>query len=200
MLFIPEKITNTEMYKLLIGSVTPRPIAWVSTISNDGIANLAPFSFFTVASVNPPVLCFNPMYTDTAAEKNTLTNIREQKEFVVNTVSFSHLEEMSKTSHGLEQETDEFEYANIERIDSELIKPSRVASAVVSFECRLNQIIDLGEELLSGHLILGDVVAIHVQEEAFDNYRINNNTLDAIGRMAGNDYSLTRERVQLSRD
>lgn len=199
MLILPENINTTQIYKLLIGSVTPRPIAWVSSISTDGIANLAPFSFFTVASVNPPIICFNPLHTNNGREKDTLTNIREQKEFVVNTVSYSHLDLMSKTSHDVASDINEFDYAKIERVSSEKVKPFRVANAIVSFECKLNQIIDLGKEAMSGHLVLGDIVAVHIQDEAIDDFRIDNNKLDAIGRMAGSDYSLTRDRIQLDR-
>lgn len=199
MLILPETITAGQMYKLLIGGITPRPIAWVSTTSLTGIANLAPFSFFTVASANPPVLCFNPMYTDLAIAKDTLNNIREQKEFVINSVSASDLEVMNQTCHQLPAGEDEFSYANIERATSKIVTPDRVLNSVVSFECRLNQIVDLGDQALSGHLILGDVVAVHVQEDAIEDFKIDSDKLDTIGRLAGNDYSLTRERVQLKR-
>ena len=199
MFITPAEVSPQEMYKLLIGSVTPRPIAWVSTVSAAGIANLAPFSFFTVASANPPVLCFNPLHNGEAQAKDTLNNIREQGEFVVNTVSHKDLEVMNESCHNLAPEEDEFEYAGLGKLASEIVAPVRVENALVSFECRLNQIVDLGTEPLSGHLVLGDVVAVHVADEAVDNYRIDSNKLDAIGRMAGNDYSLTRERVQLER-
>lgn len=199
MLILPETITAGQMYKLLIGGITPRPIAWVSTTSLTGIANLAPFSFFTVASANPPVLCFNPMYTDLAIAKDTLNNIREQKEFVINSVSATDLEVMNQTCHQLPAGEDEFSYASVERATSKIVTPDRVLNSVVSFECRLNQIVDLGDQALSGHLILGDVVAVHVQEDAIEDFKIDSDKLDTIGRMAGNDYSLTRERVQLKR-
>lgn len=199
MLIYPEKISAQEMYKILIGSVSPRPIAWVSTISNEGISNLAPFSFFTVASANPPVLCFNPLYNDKALAKDTLNNIRQQKEFVINTVSHKDLEVMNQSCHALPPEQDEFDYAGLKKLDSTVVAPYRVANALVNFECRLNQIVDLGDNHLSGHLVLGDVVAVHVRDEVIDNFRIDSDQLDAIGRMAGSDYSLTRQRVQLDR-
>lgn len=199
MRFDTARLTPQENYKLLIGGVLPRPIAWVSSISNAGDVNLAPFSFFTVASANPPVLCFNPMYTQETQAKDTLQNIREQGEFVVNTVSARHLEVMNKSCHNLPRDTDEFEYAGVEKTVSSLVTPPRVADAVVSYECRLNQIVDLGDQILSGHLILGDVLAVHVADEALFDGKINSDKLDAIARMSGNDYSLTREKVQLSR-
>ncbi|MBQ4889673.1 flavin reductase family protein [Shewanella sp. MMG014] len=198
--FLPHTLTAQQMYKLLIGGITPRPIAWVSTVSAKGVPNLAPFSFFTVASANPPVLCFNPMSTDKGVEKDTLVNIREQQEFVINTVSHQDLSVMNQTCHSLPPEQNEFEYAGIETLDSTIVKPSRVKQAVVSFECRLNQIVDLGNQPLAGHLILGDVVAVHVKDDAIDNFKIDADQLDAIGRMAGSDYCLTRDKVQLMRE
>jgi len=200
MRFETAKLTPQENYKLLIGGILPRPIAWVSSISADGNVNLAPFSFFTVASANPPILCFNPMYDQDHQAKDTLRNIREQGEFVINTVSASHLEVMNKSCHNLPHDTDEFEYAGIKKAQSYFVKPPRVADAVVSFECKLNQVIDLGDQVLSGHLILGDVVAVHVDDDAVFNGKINSDKLDAIARMSGVDYSLTREKVQLTRN
>jgi flavin reductase (DIM6/NTAB) family NADH-FMN oxidoreductase RutF len=199
MRFETNKLTPQENYKLLIGGILPRPIAWVSSISNNGEVNLAPFSFFTVASANPPIVCFNPMYNQGGKAKDTLRNIREQGEFVINTVSASHLDVMNKCCHELPHNTDEFEYAGIKKAESYFVKPPRVADAVVSFECKLNQVIDLGDQALSGHLILGDVVAVHVDDDAVFNGKIDSDKLDAIARMSGADYSLTRDRIQLPR-
>ncbi len=199
MQFETAKLTPQENYKLLIGGILPRPIAWVSSISPEGDVNLAPFSFFTVASANPPVVCFNPMYNQDGQAKDTLKNIREQGEFVINTVSASHLEVMNKSCHNLPREQDEFDYAGIEKAQSSFVKPPRVADAVVSFECKLKQIVDLGDDALSGHLILGDVLAVHVADDAVFDGKINSDKLDAIARMSGLDYSLTRDRIQLAR-
>jgi flavin reductase (DIM6/NTAB) family NADH-FMN oxidoreductase RutF len=114
-------------------------------------------------------------------------------------VSLSDLEVMNKSCHELPPETDEFEYAGIKKIESYCVKPPRVANAVVSFECKLNQIVDLGEQALSGHLSLGNVLTVHVDDDALFNGKINSDKLDAIARMSGADYSLTRDRIQLSR-
>lgn len=200
MIFKPQELSPSQIYKLLIGGVLPRPIAWVSTVSLQGHINLAPFSFFTVASANPPVICFNPMYNDRAMAKDTLNNIRQQGEFVVNTVSAAQLAVMSKSCHDLPSDVDEFDYAGVAKAPSEVVTPPRVADSIVSYECRLNQIIDLGDQALSGHLILGDVVAIQVADSALFEGKIDSDQLDAIARMSGNDYSLTRDKVQLARD
>ena len=118
---------------------------------------------------------------------------------MVNAVSASHLEVMSKSSHEVPREVDEFDYVNIAKAASRCVKPPRVAEAIVSYECKLNQIIDFGEGAISGHLVCGDVVTIHVQDHAIQEGKIDNETVDAIGRMSGPEYSLTREKTQLSR-
>jgi len=200
MLLRTEELTAQETYKLLIGGITPRPIAWVSSISSDGVGNLAPFSFFTVASANPPVLAINPMFNADGKAKDTLNNIREQGEFVISSVSARQIEVMNKSCHMVAADVNEFDYAEIESAPSSVVTPPRVADSVVAYECKLRQIIDLGDETLSGHLILGDVVAIHVADDALDNLRIDGDKLDSIGRLAGADYSLTRERIQLERN
>ena len=195
----PSALSAQETYKLLIGGITPRPIAWVSSISASGVVNLAPFSFFTVASANPPVLAIAPLYNADGVAKDTLNNIREQGEFVVNTVSADQLEVMNQSCHNLAPEVNEFEYAGVEPTDSSQVAPPRVASSTVSYECRARDIIDLGDGPMSGHLILGDVLSIHVADDAINDLRIDSDKLDSIGRMAGADYSLTRDRIQLSR-
>jgi len=200
MLIDPTALTPQEVYKLLIGGITPRPIAWVSTQSSAGITNLAPFSFFTVASANPPVLCINPLTNAKGNEKDTLVNIREQGQFVVNTVSARHLEKMNETCKPLASDIDEFDIAGVAKSPSAIVVPPRVTDAVVSYECELIDIVDLGDEALAGHLVLGRVVAIHIDDEAEDDFRIDSGKLDTIGRMAGDDYCLTRERINLTRE
>ncbi len=194
-----DSLTPQETYKLLIGGITPRPIAWVSSISNDGVLNLAPFSFFTVASANPPVLAITPLYNADGNAKDTLNNIREQGEFVISTVSANQLEVMNQSCHMVAPEINEFEYAKVESADSTAVKPPRVADSIVAYECKRRDIIDFGDDAMSGHLVLGDVVSIYVNDSAVDNLRIDSNQLDSIGRMAGSDYTLTRDRIQLSR-
>ncbi len=199
MLIDPNMLEPQQMYKLLIGGITPRPIAWVSSISLDGVVNLAPFSFFTVASANPPVLCFNPLSNAKGQEKDTLRNIREQKEFVINIVSADLLEPMNASCQPLAPEIDEFEFANLEKAACAAVTPPRVARSLISYECKLLDIIDLGSESLAGHLVLGRVVSVYADDQVIDNFRIDSNKLDTIGRMAGDDYSLTRERISLKR-
>ena len=137
----PDNLSIQQTYKILVGTVLPRPIAWVSTVDSKGNLNLAPFSFFTVASVNPPILCFSPLLTENSSEKDTLVNIRQTGEFVVNVVSHSLAEKMNRTSAPYPSDADEFIAGEVTANPSTIVKPPRVAESQVNFECKLQQII-----------------------------------------------------------
>ena len=180
----PDDLTAKESYKLLQGSVVPRPIAWVSTISEDGKNNLAPFSFFTVGSRQPPMLVISigPGVGEREGTiKDTLTNIRDQKEFVVNIVSAPLGNEMHRSGENLASDVDEFEYTGLTAAESVVVKAPRVKESPVNMECKLHDIIQLG----SDHLIIGQVVQFHVKDELYDNGRINLEKLAPLGRLAG---------------
>ncbi|MGX7595177.1 flavin reductase family protein [Planococcus plakortidis] len=185
MIIDPVQQTAKENYKLLIGSVLPRPIAWVSSVSSSGELNLAPFSFFTVASRNPPMLAFSigeGVEARAGTVKDTLANIRERGEFVVNIVSAPLANEMAKTGEHLAPEIDEFVYAGLTPVSSEVVSVPRVKESPVSMECELVQAIPLGDD----HLIIGKVLRYHIQDELYDKGRIDTKKLAPIGRLAGN--------------
>jgi flavin reductase (DIM6/NTAB) family NADH-FMN oxidoreductase RutF len=196
--FDPKELTEKDVYKLLIGSVVPRPIAWVSTISTEGVVNLAPFSFFNVASRNPPMLCISigpGVGEREGTEKDTLVNIRNQKEFVINVVPSSLGNEMQKTSENLPSDVDEFEAAGLTTLDSTIVKPKRVKEAPIQMECQLEQIIQLG----SDHLVLGRMVRYHINDDYYlGNYKVDLDKLQPLGRLAGN-YSESTEFFSLPR-
>jgi flavin reductase (DIM6/NTAB) family NADH-FMN oxidoreductase RutF len=196
--FDPKELTEKDVYKLLIGSVVPRPIAWVSTISTEGVVNLAPFSFFNVASRNPPMLCISigpGVGEREGTEKDTLVNIRNQKEFVINVVPSSLGNEMQKTSENLPSDVDEFEAAGLTTLDSTIVKPKRVKEAPIQMECQLEQIIQLG----SDHLVIGRMVRYHINDDYYlGNYKVDLEKLQPLGRLAGN-YSESREFFSLPR-
>ncbi len=147
----PSTTETLNVYKLMIGSIVPRPIAFVSTVSQDGIRNLAPFSFFTGVSANPPIICFCPMRREGAhPRKDTLRNISDTREFVVNVVSEEIAQQMNITSGEYPPEVDEFELAGLTPIPSDLVKPPRVAEAHVHMECRLYLWMEIGALPLSG--------------------------------------------------
>src|SRR5690606_6095598 len=185
MIIDPLNMTAKQNYKLLIGSVVPRPIAWVSTLSPEGIANLAPFSFFTVVSRNPPMLAFSVgegVEERAGTVKDTLQNIRENGEFVINIVTAPLANEMAKSGEHLSREIDEFEYTGLTAAESIEISVPRVLEAPVNMECKLHDIIQLGDD----HLVIGRLVKFHVKDELYQNGRINLEKLAPIGRLAGN--------------
>jgi flavin reductase (DIM6/NTAB) family NADH-FMN oxidoreductase RutF len=200
----PANQTPLETYKLMIGAIVPRPIAFVSSMDAQGVRNLAPFSLFTMASYNPPVVCFSPMFRDTAKSglpptKDTLRNITATREFVVNIVSEGFVEQMNACSAELPQEVDEFIVSGLTPLASDLVRPPRVAESHVQMECRLLQIVTISELPLGGSLVLGEVVRFHVREAIFDNFRIDPAKLQAVGRMGGPTYVRTTDRFDVAR-
>jgi flavin reductase (DIM6/NTAB) family NADH-FMN oxidoreductase RutF len=180
----PEKLGSRDSYKFLIGSVVPRPIAWVSTVSADGVNNLAPFSFYTVASRNPPTLAISigPRTDDEAPEKDTLKNIEDTGEFVVNAVSMELANAMHESSQNHAPDSDEFAAADLTPAECEVVKAPRVAESLISSECVLDRKIPLGGD----HLVLGRVVRFHIRDEIYANGRVDLASLDPLGRLAGN--------------
>ena len=196
----PSATETLNVYKLMIGAIVPRPIALVSTLSVDGIRNLAPFSFFTGVSANPPIICFCPMRREGAhPRKDTLRNISDTREFVVNVVSEEIAQAMNITSGEYPPEVDEFELAGLTPVPSDLVKPPRVAEAHVHMECRLYLWMEIGALPLSGNLVLGEVVRFHVDDRWVDNFRIDPDQLRAIGRMGGASYTRTLDRFDMQR-
>jgi flavin reductase (DIM6/NTAB) family NADH-FMN oxidoreductase RutF len=201
MVIDPSTAGPQNVYKLLIGVVVPRPIAFVSTMAADGILNLAPFSFFTVASANPPVVVFCPMVPASGGNgcKDTLRNVESTKEFVLNIVSEDFAEKMNATSGDYPPEVDEFAVSGLTPLPSNLVRPPRVAESRVHMECRLIQILRVSENPLGGSLVIGEVLRFHVADEIFDNFRIDADKLRAIGRMGGPTYARTTDRFNMDR-
>jgi flavin reductase (DIM6/NTAB) family NADH-FMN oxidoreductase RutF len=198
----PDQLSHREFYRILIGSVAPRPIAWVSTLSREGRPNLAPFSFFNVISAKPPLLGFSPALRrlENGQEvKGTLLNIRHTGEFVVNVVTYEIAEAMNITSGEYEHTVDEFELAQLATRPSEIVRPPQVAASPVSFECKLYQIIDFGTQPPSGSFVMGEIVSVHVEESVLTEGQLDGNALDLVGRMGGTQYSRTTERFEIAR-
>ena len=181
-----------DAYKLLQGSVLPRPIAFVSSQDEDGNANLAPFSFFTVISSNPMMICFSPMRRGTdGAKKDTLKNIESTKEFVINIVSEEFVQQMNDCATEFASDVDEFEASGLTKVDSVAVRPSRVKESKVHLECILDQVLHFGgEEAGAGSLVIGKVVHVHVEDDLYENGRINSEKLNPVGRLAGATYTL----------
>ena len=197
MIIDPASTDPLNCYKLLIGSIVPRPIGFVSTVSAAGVRNLAPFSFFNGVSAEPPVVCFSATFRE--PRKDTLLNIQATREFVVNIVSEEIAEKMNRCSGEYPPEVDEFELSGLTPAPSHLIRPPRVAESRVNMECKLVQIVEVSTRPLGGSLILGEVVRFHVDDAIFENFRIDPEKLRAIGRMGGTAYTRTRDRFEMIR-
>lgn len=189
-----------DIYKLLVGIIVPRPIAFVSSISPDGVLNLAPFSFFTAISANPPAVCFSPTVRGgDGKRKDTLENIAATKEFVVNVVSEDFARQMNACSADFPPEVDEFAVSGLTPLASELVRPPRVAESRIHMECRLLQIVEVSALPLGGSLVIGEVLRFHVADELFDNFRVDPDRLHPIGRMGGPTYTRTTDRFEMER-
>ena len=198
--FDPADRSSAEIYRLMIGAIVPRPIAFVSTVDANGIRNLAPFSFFTACSANPPVICFSPIVRPGPLPlKDTLRNIQATEEFVVNIVSEEFAEQMNACSVEVPPRVDEFEISGLTPVASDLVRPPRVAESHVQMECRLNQIITVSEKVQGGYLVLGEVLRFHIDESVMNGDKIDPDRLRAIGRMGGPTYSRTRDRFDMAR-
>jgi len=206
----PSEIPYRDLYSILITSVGPRPIAWVSTISASGQPNLAPFSFFNAVCAKPPLLAFAPgarlrtTEQSTHSEaKDTLRNVRETGEFVANIVTHDVAEAMNLTSGEYEAAINEFEVAKLMPRPSQRVKPPQVAESAVSFECKVHQILDFAPPEPSspggGSLVIGEIVSMHIEEKVWKDGRVDPASLDLIGRMGGNQYTRTTQRFEMVR-
>jgi flavin reductase (DIM6/NTAB) family NADH-FMN oxidoreductase RutF len=202
----PSDLPHSEFYRLLITSVAPRPIAWVSTLSAAGQPNLAPFSFFNAICGKPPLLAFAPGLrmrgegeTTRGETKDTLRNVRDTEEFVVNVVTYEVAEAMNITSGEYDASINEFELAKVTPRASRVVKPPHVAESPINFECKVYQILDFSSPPHGGSLVIGEIVSIHVDEANLKDGRIDANSLDLVGRMGGLQYSRTTQRFELVR-
>lgn len=187
----PKSIPPAKLQAYLQGAVSPRPIAFASTIDHNGNPNLSPFSFFNVFSSNPPILIFSParrMRDNTT--KHTLQNSLDTSEVVINVVNFDMVQQMSLSSTEYPDGVNEFTKAGFTQLESDLVKPFRVAEAPVQFECKINQIIALGDQGGAGNLVICEVVKIHINEKVLDaEGNIDQLKIDLVARMGGNWYS-----------
>lgn len=188
----------------MTSAVVPRPIALVSTIGQKAQPNVSPFSYFTVCSSNPPCLVFCPTTRGREATiKDTLRNIKDNGEFVVNIVSEDFVVAMNQTSGEYPPEVNEFELSKLTPIPSERIAPPRVAESKINFECKLRQIVTVSEAPGGGYLVLGEVVMLHIAEvvlaDSANPFRVDANLLQAVGRMGGTSYVRTQDRFELER-
>ncbi|MED0674536.1 flavin reductase family protein [Aneurinibacillus thermoaerophilus] len=186
----PSTLRWDEAYKLMTGSILPRPIAFVSTVNETGQANLAPFSFFTAICADPMMICFAPMRRGTdGARKDTLNNIEATREFVVNIVGEKIVKQMNDCAVEYSPDVDEFEEVGLTKASSRIVKPPRVAESDVQLECVLHDILHFGDKPGGGSLVIGQVVTIHIKDELYFDGKINTEKLNPVGRLAGPVYT-----------
>jgi flavin reductase (DIM6/NTAB) family NADH-FMN oxidoreductase RutF len=200
MIIDPASTPARDFYRLLISCVTPRPIAWMSSISPKGVPNLAPFSFFNGIGANPPSVLFCPVNHRDGGKKDTLINVEATKEFVVNIVPFALAAPMNETSAELPYEQNEFEFAKVTPQPSVKVKPPRVKESPIHMECVVHQIVNVGTGPLGANVVIGRVVWMEINDAVLDaDKQIDPRKLDTIGRMGGSYYTRTTELFDLPR-
>ena len=192
---------GSVLYKLLTGTIIPRPIGWVSTVDENGINNLAPFSFFNAVGEDPPHLMFSTVRTGNK-NKDTLNNVLANKQFVVNLVTEETVEQMNRTSQSVDSEVDEFELANLTPIDSVFIKPKRVKESYVHFECEMVHHYFLEDHKNGGAcIVIGKILTMHINDEILmEGNRINLDKYKPVARLAGSNYSKIGEIFSIKRN
>lgn len=197
----PTTLSHQSIYKILTGSILPRPIGWISSIDLEGRPNLAPFSFFNVVCSNPPTLLFCPMIRGVdSSPKDTLNNVRQTGEFVVNIVTEDLLKAMNDTSIEAPSEFNEFEFAGLTLSPSVTVRPPRVLESPIHFECKVNQILDINNAPGGGSIVIGTITHIHAEERVMlGTDKINLTALQPIGRLMGAAYCRVEQVVELDR-
>lgn len=186
----PSSLPVKDRYAMLVGTVAPRPIALASTVDAEGRRNLAPFSYFNVFSIDPPVMVIGPTLRGRdGTVKDTLANARATGEVVVNLVDHAMVQGCSLSSSDYPADVDEFAKAGFTPMDAEVVAPARVAEAPVSFECKVTQIVELGQGPGAGHMLVCEVLRVHVAEDILDTDGVPDaHALDLVGRCGGNFY------------
>jgi len=186
----PKDIETPKLHRYLLGAIGPRPIAFASTMDKDGVANLAPFSFFNAFSANPPILVFSPARSGrTNTTKDTYNNVKILPEVVINVVNFELVHQMSLASSPYPSSVDEFVKSGLTPVASECVQPHRIKESPVQFECKVNEVIELGDKGGAGNLIICEVLRIHIDEAILDEHQmIDQNKIDLVSRMGGNWY------------
>lgn len=200
MIIDPQKLSNSDRYKLIIGSVVPRPIAWVSTMDGEGNLNLAPFSYFTAVCPDPMTLVFCPGWSSfRGRRKDTRLNVEATGEFVINITNEATKEAMNLSATEFEHGVNEFEWAGVTPAPSQTVRVPRVAEAPIAFECTLQQIVVVSDRPGGGAAVFGEVQCIHVREDVYENGYILPEKLEPIGRLAGSTYAHINDLFEMVR-
>lgn len=198
--FDPAHESPQDIYKLMVGAIVPRPIAFVSSIDEQGIFNLAPFSYFSAVCSKPPTILFcAAVRTSSGGKKDTLRNILATREFVINIVSEEIAALMNKCSAEVAPEVDEFALSGLSPLASDLIRVPRVAESPVQMECSLREVITISDQPGGASIVIGNVLRFHLREDLVEDFRVDPDKLQAVGRMGGPTYCRTHDRFDLER-
>lgn len=189
--FLPSDLATPKLHSYLLSAVAPRPIAFASTIDDKGQPNLSPFSFFNVFSANPPILIFSPARrVRDNTTKHTLENVQQVKEVVINVVNYDIVQQMSLSSTEYPEGVNEFDKAGLTMLKSDIVKPFRVAESPIQMECKVNEVVTLGDQGGAGNLVICEVVKMHINKDVLDeNESIDQVKLDLVSRAGGSYYS-----------
>jgi len=194
------KTDVVAVYQMLVGLVTPRPIAWVTTLSHTGVINLAPFSFFNTFGANPPVVVFSPTLKRDGGKKDTLINIEANGEFVINASTEKHAELINVSSKMLLPDESEVELTGLTTLKSDKVRPPRLAEVPFALECRVLQIIPVGSGAISANLVVGEIVMMHIDDAVLDpKGQPDPKKIKAIARLGGEFWCRTQDLFQLER-
>jgi flavin reductase (DIM6/NTAB) family NADH-FMN oxidoreductase RutF len=197
------EVANTpvlEVYHHLVGLVTPRPIAWVTTLGPAGVVNLAPFSFFNAFGANPPIVVFSPTLRRDGSKKDTLRNLEALGEFVVHISTASQAEAVNLSAKELPPDASEVELVGLHTTPSVRVRPPRLREAPAALECVVRQIIPIGQGAIAANLVIGEVLLMHIDDALLDsNGRVDPRRLQSIGRLGGEWYCRTTDLFELKR-
>jgi flavin reductase (DIM6/NTAB) family NADH-FMN oxidoreductase RutF len=199
MKIIPERLDKRDSHELLMSAVLPRPIAFVSTVGEDGVLNVAPFSCFAPISMKPALVCVQISRKRDGQKKDTLRNIEFTKDFVINAVDASMAEAMNQASADYPSNVDEFKEARLTPVTSDLVRAPRVAESPIHMECKLVQILEFGERMTASNVVIGEVVLVHVRDELWAGDQIDISKWKPIGRLGGQLYCRMTDRFEMKR-
>jgi flavin reductase (DIM6/NTAB) family NADH-FMN oxidoreductase RutF len=196
---IPERLNKRDSHELLMSAILPRPIAFVSTVGEDGVFNVAPFSCFAPIGMKPALVCLQVSRKRNGQKKDTLINIESTRDFVVNVVDESMVEAMNQASADYPSDVDEFKEVGLTAVKSDLVKAPRVAESPIHMECKLVQILEFGEVPTGSHVVIGEVVLAHVRDELWAGDQIDISKWKPIGRLGGQLYCRMTDRFEMKR-
>ncbi len=189
-----------DVYQMLVGLVTPRPIAWVTTVNRSGMVNLAPFSFYNTFGANPPVVVFSPTLRRDGSKKDTLINIEATREFVINASTWQHAQKINLSSKELPPDESEVELIEMDVIPSSRVQPPRLKDCPFALECELIQVLSIGDGPIAANLVIGRIVFLHIDDRVLDEKgKPDPKKLDSIARLGGDYWCRTTDLFQLSR-